>query len=460
MEKRDYEEIMKIVGKDYFIEEAEDVESYLYDQVEFTFRPKAAANSVVVKPANTEELSEVVKYANEKKIPIIVRGGATGLCGGCTPVVESIIISMERFNHIVEIDEKNMMAVLESGVTLMQLLEELDKYPGICFPVHPGDEGAQVGGMAATNAGGARAVRHGVMRKHIMGLEVVLPTGEIMNFGGKLVKNNAGYNLTQLIIGSEGTLAIITKVILKIFPEDGYTASIVAPFPTYEDACNSVMEIIKCGVSPLAVEYMDKFLWEGSAEMLGLNWQAKEGEADLLIMLSEKSESALYDSVRVINDVCEKNHCFDTLFAGKKQEQEDLLHIRGEQYNYKKQWIYDSFDMAVPVSCIADFIKDLKRLAKEYNAGSSLLAHIADGNVHNDMWYEDGHAPSYGAELKAKMYDACFGYGGTITGEHGVGKIRVEDLEMMKSPRELEIYKGIKKVFDPNGILNQGSVVK
>ncbi len=459
MTEKDYSKLIEIVGEDYFIKGEEDIDSFLYDQVEKTFRPEADKRSVAVKPADTEELSRIMKYANEQKIPVVVRGGATGLCGGCTPIKESIIISMERFNHIVEIDEKNMLAVLEAGVTLMQFLEELNKYKGIGFPVHPGDEGAQMGGMAATNAGGARAVRHGVMRKHIMGLEVVLPTGEILELGGKLVKNNAGYNLTQLILGSEGTLAIITKVIIRIFPNDNFTASIVAPFEKFEDATNAVMEILKCGVSPLAVEYMDKFLWEGSAKALGMKWQAEKGEADLLIMLSEKTEEALIEDCRVINDICEKNNSYDTLYAEKKQEQLDLLHIRGEQYNFKKDWLYDSFDMAVPISHIAEFIKDLKRLAKEYNAGSSLLAHIADGNVHNDMWLVDGKAPEYAEELKNRMYEACFSYGGTITGEHGIGKIRRADLELMKDPRELELYRGIKSVFDPNGILNPGSVI-
>lgn len=364
MTDKDYAELIQIVGEDYFIKDKEEVESFLFDQVEKVFRPDADKRSVVVKPANKEELSKIMKYAYENNIYIVARGGATGLSGGCTPTKESIIVSMERFNRIIEIDEKNMVAVLESGVTLMQFLEELEKYRGIGFPVHPGDEGAQMGGMAATNAGGARAVRHGVMRKHIMGLEVVLPTGEILELGGKLVKNNAGYNIMQLIIGSEGTLAIITKVIIKIFPSDEFSATIVAPFERCEDATNAVMEILKSGVSPLAVEYMDKFLWEGSAESLGMKWQPEKGEADLMIMLSGKTETELIEDCRKIDSICKKNNSYETLYAEKKQEQLDLLHIRSEQYNFKKEWIYDSFDMAVPLSCIAAFITDLKKFSK------------------------------------------------------------------------------------------------
>lgn len=459
MTGKNYKDLASIVGADYFLKGEEGISGYLYDEVEVAFRPKAHLDSIVVKPQNAAELSMIMKYASDNKIKVVVRGGGTGLCGGCTPTEESIIVSMERLNNIIEIDEKNMVAVLEAGVTLMTFLEALDHHKGIGFPVHPGDEGAQMGGMAATNAGGSRAVRHGVMRKHIIGLEVVLPTGEILELGGKLIKNNAGYNLIQLILGSEGTLAIITKIILKIFPKEEFTASIVAPFENFEDATNSVMEILKSGVAPLAVEYMDKFLWEGSAKSLGMNWQAEMGEADLLIMLSEKSEDALINDCKIINEICKKNNSYETLYAEKKQEQLDLLHIRGEQYNFKKEWIYDSFDMAVPISNIADFIKDLKQLSNEYGAGSSLLAHIADGNVHNDMWLVDGKPPLYAEDLKAKMYNACFKYGGTITGEHGIGKIRLKDLTLMKDKKELEIYRGIKKVFDPNWILNPGTVI-
>ena len=341
----------------------------------------------------------------------------------------------------------------------MQLLEELEKYDNLSFPVHPGDEGAQMGGMAVTNAGGARAVRHGVMRKHIQGIEVVLPTGETLMLGGKLIKNNAGYNLCQLILGSEGTLAIITRVILKIYPKDNYSATMVAPFEKFEDAVSAVMDILRTGTMPLAVEYMDKALFTGTAEMLGLEWQAKEGEADLLIILSERSEELLFDAVKSINEICEKNHSLDTLLAEKKKEQDELLLIRSEHYSYIVDMICDSFDMAVPVSSIPAFISDLKALAAEYNTGTNIVAHIADGNVHNDIWYVEGKTPDYAKELKEKMYKACFSYGGTITGEHGIGKIRTEDLKLQKSEKELELMRGIKKVFDPKGLLNPGTVI-
>ena len=455
----DYQALAEIVGKDFVLTNEEQTASYMYDEVEKNFRPDAALDSIVVKPADTEEIAAVVRYASKHSIPFLVRGGGTGLAGGCTPVVESIIISMERLNRIVEIDEKNMVAVLESGVTLMQLLEELEKYDGLSFPVHPGDEGAQMGGMAVTNAGGARAVRHGVMRKHIMGIEVVLPSGEILQLGGKLIKNNAGYNLCQLILGSEGTLAIVTKVILKIYPKEKYSCTLIAPFERFQDACDAVTDILKSGTTPLAVEYMDKHLFTGTAEMLGLEWQAKDGNADLMIILSEQTEERLFDAVRVINDICEKHDCYEMLIAEKKSEQDELLLIRSEHYNYIVDDICDGFDYAVPVSCIPAFIADLKALAASYNTGNNIVAHIADGNVHGDMWYVDGKIPEYAEEYKRKMYDLVFRYGGTITGEHGIGKIRREDLKLQLAPAELDLMRGIKNVFDPKGLLNPGTVL-
>lgn len=459
MTVKDYEALRAIVGEEYVLTDQDQTASFMYDEVEKAFRPEAALDSIVVKPADSGEVAEVVKYAYSNNIPFLVRGGGTGLTGGCTPIVESIIISMERMNRIIEIDDKNMVAVLESGVTLMQLLEELEKYDGLSFPVHPGDEGAQMGGMAVTNAGGARAVRHGVMRKHILGIEVVLPNGEILELGGKLIKNNAGYNLCQLILGSEGTLAIVTKVILKIYPKDNYSCTIVAPFERFQDACDAVTDILKSGTLPLAVEYMDKRLFTGTAEMLGLEWQAKDGDADLMIILSEKTEDRLFDSVKAINDICEKHDCYDCLIAEKKSEQDELLLIRSEHYNFIVNDICDSFDYAVPVSCIPDFIADLKALAASYNTGNNIVAHIADGNVHGDMWYVDGKTPDYAEEYKKKMYDLVFKYKGTITGEHGIGKIRTEDLKMQLTETEIELMRGIKKVFDPKGLLNPGTVI-
>lgn len=458
MESKVIDKMISIVGKDYVIDDIEQKMSYFYDEIEHTMRPKANEDSIVVKPKDTDEISMIMKYANKNNLTVVIRGGGTGLSGACTPIRESIILSTERFNKIIEIDEDNMVAVLEAGVTLFQLLEELGKYEGIGFPVHPGDEGAQIGGMAVTNAGGARAVKHGVMRKHIQGMEVVLPNGEVLELSGKLLKNNAGYNLMQLIIGSEGTLAVVTKVVLKIYPKDKYSATIVAPFENFNDASNAVLQILKSGVTPLAVEYQDKHLFVETAKMLGTEWQANEGNADLMIIISEKTEDLLYETCRQINDICIKNNSYETLFAGKKSEQDELLLIRSQHYEYIKDIIGHSFDTAVPVADIPAYLKDLKDLANEYNTFTNITAHIADGNIHSDIVLVDGEMPNYAEELKERIFKTCFKYNGTITGEHGIGKLRKKDLKLQKSETEINLMKGIKKLFDPNNILNPGTI--
>lgn len=452
--------LREIVGDDYVINDPEKKAAYFYDEIELTVRPKANEASILVKPATPEEVSELLRLAAKTKTPVVVRGGGTGLSGAAIPIYESVIISMERMNRILEIDEKNMIAVLECGVTLFSLLEELDKYDGIGFPVHPGDEGVQMGGMAVMNAGGARAVRHGVTRKHITGLEVVLPTGEILMLGGKLIKDNAGYSLLDLIIGSEGTLAVVTKVYLKLYPEEHHTGTIIASFDHFDHASKAVIDLLKSGVTPLAVEYQDKHLFTEAAKMLGQKWQLEKGEADLMIILSEKTEDGFYGACRKIQDLCKENGALEMLFAGKKTEQAELLHIRGQHYEYIKHVIGHSFDMAVPVGDIPAFLKELKALVKDYDTVTNVTAHIADGNIHNDIVLVDGKMPPYAEELKNKMYALCFKYGGTITGEHGIGKLRVQDLKQMKSEAELRIMRSIKEAFDPDGILNPGTVLE
>ena len=215
------------------------------------------------------------------------------------------------------------------------------------------------------------------------------------------------------------------------------------------------MKVMTC----LAVEYMDKRLFVDTAKMLGLKWQAEQGNADLLIILSERTEQQLYDAVRAINEICEKNGAYPCLYAGKQKEEEELLLVRSQHYELIKDEICDSNDMAVPVSYVTQNILGLKELVAEYGTGTNIIAHIADGNVHNDILFlPDGTIPPYADELKHKMYDLCYSFDGTVTGEHGIGKIRVEELAQQKDPAELALMKGIKDVFDPKGIMNPGAL--
>ncbi|CAH2213517.1 FAD-binding oxidoreductase [Tepidibacter aestuarii] len=451
--------LKKIVGDDWAVTELSHMQSYLYDETELLIRPKACEDCVVVKPKNAQEISEIVKYANEELISIVPRGGGTGICGGAIPTKPSIIISLERLNKIIELDEDNIMITVESGATLADLIEELNKHDKLFFPVHPGDEGAQIGGMVVENAGGVRAVKHGIMRNHIKALEVVLPTGEIVNLGGKLLKNNMGYDLLHMMIGSEGTLGIVTKVTLKLYAKTNNIATLVVSFDNREDASAVVPKILQEGIIPLAIEYMERFVSEESAKHIGLTWPTTNGSVDLIFILDEATEDDLYSKSEAIVDLCEKYNAVDSLIAESSKDQKNILDIRSNAYTAFKENVADALDIAVPSACVPDLMNDLINIAKKYNTITPAVGHIADGNIHNFIMAENGGLPPYFDDIKKDMYEAAIKYGGTITAEHGTGKTRKKHMSLQFTNREIEIMSGIKKVFDPNGILNPGTVI-
>ncbi|MCW4020415.1 MAG: FAD-binding oxidoreductase, partial [Candidatus Bathyarchaeota archaeon] len=244
-----------IVGKNWVTAETEFIESYLNDETPEPLRPPAASNLILVKPPSTKEVAEVLKLANNERIPVFPVGGRTGLVGGSVPTEPGIVLSLERMNKI-KIDRENLMTVAEAGATLDDLIKAAED-ADLFFPLHPGDEGAQIGGLIATNAGGVRAVKYGVMRNYVKGIEAVLPTGEVLSLGGRLLKNNTGYDLMHLIIGSEGTLCVVTKAVIKIYPKSMFTVTLVVPFDGRSDAIDSVPKILRSGVTPLAIEYVE-----------------------------------------------------------------------------------------------------------------------------------------------------------------------------------------------------------
>ncbi len=289
---------------------------------------------------------------------------------------------------------------------------------------------------------------------------MVLANGEVLQLGGKLLKDNAGYNLMHLMMGSEGTLGIVTEVTMRLYPEDKHTATVVASFNTIDDASNAILAMMQKGVAPLAAEYQDRRLNVESARLLGLRWPVNLGTSDLLLILSEINEKNLHESLRTIDAVCDTNHVCEAVVALTKQEQDDMLAIRSGSYEVIKHEIYHSFDMAVPPGKMPQFLHQLWKLMDHYGTSTNITAHIADGNIHNDILQVDGGPPSYYEALKEAMYALCFQFGGTITGEHGIGKLRMEDLKLQKSPVEMALMQGIKKLFDPKGLLNPDTVVK
>ena len=460
MEEKVIKEVSSIVGESWVLTEMERMRDYLIDETPEPVRPEPSSNSIVVKPKNPEEISEILKYANKDCIPVIPRGGGTGLCAGVVAPQPSIILSLERLDKILEADKDNLMVTCEAGVTLEELIAYLDtEVETLSFPIHPGSEVAQVGGMIATNAGGVRAVRYGVMRNYVKGLEVVLPTGEIAKMGGKLLKNNTGYDLMGLMMGSEGTLGVITKAILRLHPKSNITLTLLVSYEDRHDAVNSVPKILQKGILPLAIEYIERREVVRSAEHLGKEWPVKKGNAYLMFIVQGASEDAVYAESEEIEKICKANNSIETLVAQGRKEQDNILRIRSNTYMALKRDLADILDMAVPPASIGKLMDRVDKIAQEYQAYIPMYGHVADGNLHPHLMKVNGELPSYFEEIKEKMYKEAIDLGGVITAEHGVGRNRIKNLPLTLSRKEMELMWGIKKLFDPNNILNPGVAV-
>lgn len=454
MDNKIIEKLISIAGDDYVISDKSNIAGYLYDETEPRIRPQANEDCVVVKPQSPEEISEILRLANQESVVVVVRGGGTGLCGAAIPTVPSIILSMERFKKIIELDEKNFILTLEAGVTLGEMNEFLKQNNTLYFPCHPGDESAQMGGLVVENAGGARAVKHGVMRNHIKGLEVVLPTGEIIKLGGKLPKNNAGYDIMQLITGSEGTLGIVTKIQLKLYPEAKFSGTLLVSFDDCDKAAEASIQILKAGIIPLSIEYLDRSIALRAAEHLGEEWPLKEGSVDLMFILSEDTEDGLYDISGKIEEVCSEMGALEVLIAESAKDQARILSIRSNTYTASKHSLVDSLDISVPPGFMPELMKNFKSIGDKYNAVIDTVGHIGDGNVHNNIYLVDGEVPPYYEEMKEELYRMAIDGGGTITGEHGIGKTRRKNFPLQFDEVQINLMRGIKKLFDPNNILN------
>ena len=457
MEEELIRELKSIVGEDWVVSSKDSVAGYLYDETPPPLRPKACEDVVVVKPGNAEQVSEILKIANEHRIPVFPRGGGTGLAGAAVPTEKGIILSMERMNEIT-VDVENLIAEAGAGATLKDLIDAADK-AGLSFPLHPGDEGAQIGGLIACNAGGARAVKTGVMRNYVKGIEVVLPTGEIIKLGGKLLKNNLGYDLMHLIIGSEGTLGVITKAWIRLQPRELASATIIIPFEEREKALAFVPKIFQEGVLPLAIEYVERNLVQKVADKLGLTWPCSSAEYQLMIILSESSEEALLSVSEKLLELCEKFGALEPVIAQTRKEQEEVLKIRSEIYSTLKPNMVDILDTTVPPANMVKLIETVNEIESEFNVYIPTYGHAGDGNLHLHLMKWDGWTEEKYDEVRARIYRKAVELGGTITGEHGVGCVRRKYLEQFLDAKSLSLMKEIKKIFDPNNILNPGKVL-
>ncbi len=434
---------------------AKELKSYLYDETPPSLGLKPTENVLITKPRNTNEVSKIMKIASRERIPVFIRGGGTGLSGGAVPTAEGIILSTEKMKKM-EIDVENLCAVCGAGITLRELITNAEA-SGLSFPPHPGDETATVGGMVSTNAGGVRAMKYGVMRNYVLGLEAVLPNGDVMRLGGKLIKNNAGYNLMHLLIGSEGTLAVVTEVILRLLPPFHKTATVAIPFKTIEGAIEAVVEILRYGIIPLALEYIEREALEIGEKVSGKKWPPKD-EANLMVIIEGRNEDELVELAEKIEEICIGKGASNAFIALGSREQRDLLEVRSLIYEGMKEMVIEILDVSVPPAQIPEYVKRCNSVAEKMGFKIVNYGHAGDGNIHQHPLKTEGWEEKY-EKLKKTFFRIARELGGSITGEHGVGIVKKKDLKEQLSKAEYELLQKIKRAFDPDGILNPGKVV-
>lgn len=433
-------------------------EDYSHDELAFVkVKPE-----LVVKVLNTNEVSEIMKYAYENNIPVTARGSGTGLVGACVPLRGGIIIDLSDMNKIIELDEENLTLTVEPGVLLMEIskfVQENDLF----YPPDPGEKTATIGGNISTNAGGMRAVKYGVTRDYVRGLEVVTAKGEILNFGGKVVKNSSGYSLKDLIIGSEGTLCIITKAILKLLPLPKKAISLLIPFKELETAIETVPKIIKSKSVPIAIEFMEGEVIKAAEEYLGKKFPDHSSNAYLLLTFDGNSKEEIEKAYENIAEICLKEGALDVFISDTEERQESIWSARGAFLEAIKSSTteMDEVDVVVPRNKVATFVKFTHKLQKEYNIRIQSFGHAGDGNLHiyilrDNLAEEDWHKLLN--VVMGKMYDKAKELSGQVSGEHGIGYAKREYLRELLRDENISIMKGIKEVFDPKNILNPGKV--
>jgi len=438
----------------------EDLNNYGHDQTEnLQFSPE-----LVLKPRTPEEISAILKYSNLHAIPVTPCGARTGLSGGALPIFGGILLSMERFNRIIQIDEDNLQVTVEPGV-ITEVLQNAVKEKGLFYPPDPASKGSCfIGGNIAENSGGPKAVKYGVTSHYVLNLELVLPTGEIIWTGANVLKNATGYNLTQLVVGSEGTLGIVTKIVLRLLPHPTKDILMLVPFYNIEEACRVVPEIFKRGIVPSALEFMER-----DALILTLNHvsdsaiQINENhEAHLLIELDGWDENLLFQECEKIYSLLEDFNCDEPLIAESQTQKDTLWSLRrkvGEAV--KTHSIYKEEDTVVPRFALAQLLKGVKLIGKKYGFQSVCYGHAGDGNVHINILKGNLSDDFWNNDLKIairEIFELTVALGGTISGEHGIGLVQKEFMDIAFNPIQIELMRSIKSCFDPKGILNPGKI--
>lgn len=418
---------------------------------------------VMVEPHSTSEVSLIMKFAYENGIPVTPRGQGTGLVGGCVPINGGILLNMSKMNKFLELDEDNLTLTVEPGVLLMEIIEYTTKR-GYMYPPDPGEKSATIGGNISTNAGGMRAVKYGVTRDYVRGLEVVLPDGRVVELGGKVVKNSSGYALKDLIVGSEGTLAVVTKAILKLIPLPKKVVSLLVPFPSMEDALATVPEIIRTGSMPTAVEFMERSVIKASENYLGTNFPDTTAPSYLLLSFDGTCLLDIENAYTGVAELCLQRGALDVFISSTEERQELIWKARGAFLEAIKSSTshLDECDVVVPRNKMAGFLSLTHELELKHKIRLMSFGHAGDGNLHiyvmkDELGEKDWEVKR--AAVMKELYDKAKELRGQISGEHGVGYDKQEELADSLGNTVLDLMRSIKRSFDPMGILNPGKVI-
>ncbi len=453
------ESIKLIVGDEAVITRRDDLEKYSHDETEdLHYYPE-----VVAKPKTVQEVAALMKLCNDNLIPVTPRGAGTGLSGGSLPVMGGLMIAMERFNHILAIDEQNLQATVEPGVITEVFIDAVAE-KGLLYPVDPASKGSCfIGGNVSHGSGGPRVVKYGTIREYILNLEVVLPSGDIIWTGANTLKYASGYNLTQLMIGSEGTLGIVTKIVVKLIPRPTLDALLLASFSTNEAACKAVSAIFRAGIIPSALEFMERRGVEWVVQHDGLAFELKEGiEAFLLIEVDGTNQDVIFDDCEKINGVLETFDCKEVLFADTSAQKEELWRLRRTMaVSVKSNSVYKEEDTVVPRASLPQLIKGIKETGSKYGFESVCYGHAGDGNLHVNIIKGQMSDDDWNNRLKdgiREIFELTVSLGGTLSGEHGIGLVQKQFMPLKYSEVHFELWRGIKNAFDKNGILNPGKI--
>ncbi|MBP2655872.1 MAG: FAD-binding protein [Firmicutes bacterium] len=452
------EELKKIVGEKYVYTDQDKLEPYSHDEVTDPHYVKAP--EVAVLPANAEEVAQIVKLANRSSIPLVPRGAGTGLACAAVPFKGGIVVALERMNKILEIDIENMIMVTEPGVTT----EEVQKAANDKGFLYAGDpcsgDSSFIGGNIATNAGGNKAVKYGVTRNQVAGLEIVTPTGEIITLGGKLKKDASGYSLMNLVIGSEGTLGFVTKIYLKLVALPKVTMDLLAIFKDLESAIGLAPKLMGAGISPVCVEFMDNASIQCVESFLREKLPHSNDGYYIIVQIAGDNEELLEDQCVLIDEMATENGAVEVLVADPA-----VIWKARKAYaeaDRARSLVFSMEDIVVPVTKIPEAVKYIADLSQKYNVAIHCCGHAGDGNIHANILkdkYSEKEWDEILPAVQAEIYSKVYSMGGKLSGEHGIGFKRVQALAKYANPIEIEMMKAVKAALDPNLIMNPGKVI-